>query len=130
MKEFIFILFLTPLTFLILSFPLASLISSQAAGSFHAAQADPWVHRVWWDKWFSWLALGGPPGRYIIGTALGYWVLADDLYPNCGQRLGCLIETPHLIVVTTVVYAFTLSLFALVFSLTFSHAWSRLKGII
>ena len=116
MKEFTLMLFLTPLIFLILSFPLAPHLSSQAAVSFQASQADAWAHRVWWDKWLSWLALGGPPGRYIIGTALGYWVLGDELYADCGRRLGCLIATPHLSVMITAAYASALSLFTMVIS--------------
>jgi hypothetical protein len=114
MKEFMFILFFTPITFLILVYPVSSLLSSQATVLLHASQADAWAHRVWWDRWLSWLALGGPPGRYIIGTALGYWVLDKSLYTDCGERLGCLIQKPHLCVMVTAVYASGLSIFALV----------------
>ncbi|KAF8508889.1 DHHC palmitoyltransferase-domain-containing protein [Gautieria morchelliformis] len=113
MKEFMFMLFLTPVTFLLLAYPLSSLLSSQATVSLHASQADAWAHRVWWDRWLSWLALGGPPGRYIIGTALGYWVLDSSLFTDCGERLGCLIQNPHLRVMVTAVYASGLSIFAL-----------------
>lgn len=109
-------LFLTPVTFFVLTYPIFSLLSSQAADSLRASQADAWARRVWWDTWLSWLALGGPPGRYIIGTALGYWVLDDTLHTDCGQRLGCWILIPHFSVMVTAAYASIMSIFALVIS--------------
>lgn len=114
MKEFLLMLFLTPVTLFVLTYPLVSLLSSQAAVSLRASQADAWAHRVWWDRRISWLALGGPPGRYLVGTVLGYWVLDYSQYPDCGRRLGCLILIPHPSFMLTVVYASSLSLFTLV----------------
>lgn len=36
-----------------------------------ASQQNEWIRRNWWDKWYSWLFVGGPPGRWIVGTVLG-----------------------------------------------------------
>jgi DHHC palmitoyltransferase len=120
MKEFIFMLFLTPVTLFLLTYPLGSLLFTQVRLSLHASQADAWAHRVWWDRRISWLALGGPPGRYLIGTVLGYWALEYDQYADCGQRLGCLVQNPHPSVMLTAVFASSMSLFALVHIVNFS----------
>ncbi|KAF8573589.1 hypothetical protein K439DRAFT_947892 [Ramaria rubella] len=113
MKEFLFMLFLTPVTFSVLTYPIVSLLLSQVILALDASQANSWAHRVWWDRWISWLALGGPPGRWAVGTALGYWVLDPELYTGCGRQFGCLIQEPHLSVAVTVVYASVLSVFTL-----------------
>lgn len=36
-----------------------------------ASQQNEWIRSNWWDKWYSWLFFGGPPGRWIVGTVLG-----------------------------------------------------------
>lgn len=113
MKSFLFMLFLAAVTSLVLTLPIISPLFSHATAALYASHADPWAKRVWWSRWLSWLVLGGPPGRWIGGTILGYWVL-DATHASCGQRLGCLVQDPHLRFLLTVLYGFLLGIFSLV----------------
>jgi len=113
MKEFLAILIITPLAFFLLAFPLLSLLSSQSNLALASSDSSPWAHDIWWDRWYSWIAFAGPPGRWVVGTALGYWALDQDVIVSC-DGLGCVVKNPHLQVLATACYGFLLGIFCLV----------------
>ncbi|KAF8507946.1 DHHC palmitoyltransferase-domain-containing protein [Hysterangium stoloniferum] len=110
MREFLSLLFIVPFAVCSLIYPIFSILHQQSSLALHSSRVDPWAQGIWWDKWFSWMALGGPPGRWAVGTAIGYWVLDSKL---CGQRLGCIIQDPHLSVLVTAAYGVLLGIFSL-----------------
>jgi len=110
MREFLSLLFIIPFAVCSLVYPIFSILRHQSSLALHSSQTDPWAQGIWWNKWFSWMALGGPPGRWIVGTAIGYLVLDSK---SCGQRVGCIIQDPHLIVLVTAAYGFLFGIFSL-----------------
>lgn len=62
---------LTPLLITVAFFPTFHLIRMRVLQALSASQQNEWIRRNWWDKWYSWLFVGGPPGRWIVGTVLG-----------------------------------------------------------
>ena len=73
--------------------------------SLSTSRADEWCREFWWDTWYSWVFLGGPPGRYVVGSFLGFRLLKRRRGSE-GSFPGSIIELPHLRV--AVMFAFTL----------------------
>ena len=83
-------------------------LSSHILNALSASKIDPHACRVWWDNWYSWVVVGGPPGRWVVGLILG---LRITRRPSSGvHRLGDMVRYPS---VTLVVIAGSGMLFAL-----------------
>ena len=83
-------------------------LSSHILSALSASTIDPHTRRVWWDNWYSWVVVGGPPGRWIVGLFLGLRITrrpSSELH-----RLGDMIRYPS---VSLVVIAGCGALFAL-----------------
>lgn len=64
--------------------------------SLSTSRADNWCREFWWDTWYSWIFIGGPPGRYIVGSFLGFRLLRRERGPEGDNFPGSIIELPHL----------------------------------
>lgn len=93
--------------------PIASVFLKQIHTALKISQADDWAREIWWDWWASWVIFGGPLGRWVIGTGLGY-VILKDLRSADPSLPGQIIEQPHLRVAVIVVLSVLFSLFTLV----------------
>ena len=72
--------------------------------SLSASRADEWCREIWWDTWYSWIFIGGPPGRYIFGSFLGFRLLGRGRMPE-GNFPGSIIELPHLRVIVMLLFS-------------------------
>ncbi|QRW03066.1 DHHC palmitoyltransferase [Ceratobasidium sp. AG-Ba] len=88
---------------------------------------DPTCSRIWWDWWGSYLVFGGPGGRWVLGTALGYWVAKHEP-PSNPQRchFGLLFMRPNFSAAVTLATALSLAGFCLV--LAIQMAFRLLRG--
>ena len=55
--------------------------------------------RYWWDWPGSWVVIGGPPGRWIVGTILGFLLIWNERELDGPSYPGQMIEEPHFRVV-------------------------------
>jgi hypothetical protein len=79
-----------------------------------ASHADAWATAVWWNRLYSWIFCGGPAGRWVVGTLLGFRVLREHRVPEPSWLSGSLVAQPHARVVVLVGIAALLWLFAVV----------------
>ena len=73
---------------------------------------DPHTRQVWWDCWYSWVVVGGPPGRWIVGLFLGLRIIrrsSSEVY-----RLGDMIRYPNVSLVAVAGSGALLALFTTV----------------
>ncbi|CUA78129.1 hypothetical protein RSOLAG22IIIB_02747 [Rhizoctonia solani] len=67
--------------------PVISPILDGAHAMYLVSRSHPGCNRLWWDWWGSYVIFGGPGGRWVLGTALGYWVAKPQAPVNphtCG----------------------------------------------
>jgi hypothetical protein len=79
-----------------------------------ASQADPWAKRVWWDWLGSWVFVGGPFGRWTVGTILGVRILKAKLHNSDQHFPGSIVEQPHLRIIVVAGFGSVLCIFAMV----------------
>jgi hypothetical protein len=117
LKAFLLLLYLTVLAIPIGVSPIYHPLLQHVKSALSVSQADPHVRRVWWDKWYSWLFVGGPPGRWLIGMMFGFDILKRDSTPP-GTQLewldGSFIALPHIRLVVLVAASSLLAIFSLV----------------
>jgi hypothetical protein len=82
-------------------------LSSHILNALSASVMDPHTCRVWWDRWYSWVVVGGPPGRWIVGLFLGLRLTQRP--PSEVHQLGDMIRYPS---ISLVVIAGSATLFA------------------
>jgi len=82
-------------------------LSSHILNALSASTMDPHTYHVWWDRWYSWVVIGGPPGRWIVGLFLGLRITRRP--PSGVHQLGDMIRYPS---VSLVVIAGTGTLLA------------------
>ncbi|KAF9453584.1 hypothetical protein P691DRAFT_22803 [Macrolepiota fuliginosa MF-IS2] len=126
MKMFLSVLFVTPVAFTIGVFPVVRLLWSQILDALEASRMDPNTQRIWWSRIYSW-ALGGPLGRYLFGTILGFRILKGNLDVIDNQTSGSLVEVPHVGLHMTVIVGFVVSIFS--FILAIKTSLQLLKGL-
>ena len=79
---------------------------------------DPWARQYWWDQWYSWIFIGGPPGRWFLGALLGF--RARKRYTRNAGVLsegfmdGSFVERPHARLVLIAAAGSLLGVFAFV----------------
>ena len=73
--------------------------------SISTSRADEWCREFWWDTWYSWIFIGGPPGRYIVGSFLGFRLLKRGRGPEEDDFPGGIIELPHLRMVLMLLFS-------------------------
>lgn len=114
MTEFLALLYITPTTFFIAAFPVLRPLLNHVQVALATSQADPWAKHVWWDWPGSWIFIGGPFGRWVVGTVLGLRILDATHHDADSGRPGSVVEQPHLGLLIVTSLGFLFSLFALV----------------
>jgi len=114
LKIFLTLLVLTSVTVPIASLPVLPVLRTHVMAALTASHADAWATAVWWDRLYSWIFCGGPAGRWIVGTLLGFRVLREHRVPEPSWLSGSLVAQPHARVVILVSIAALLWLFAVV----------------
>lgn len=113
MKAFLTLLAVTSVTVPLASLPILAVLKSHVVAALAASHADTWVTDVWWDRPYSWVLCGGPPGRWIVGTLLGFHMLRARRIPEPWLS-GCVIAQPHARIVILVGAAALLWIFSVV----------------
>ncbi|KIK99364.1 hypothetical protein PAXRUDRAFT_822847 [Paxillus rubicundulus Ve08.2h10] len=111
MKEFLLLLCLAPVAFLVGAGPVIWSLIRHVVSAYYASRSDAWVNEIWWDWPGSWFLFGGPLGRPIFGTLLGYSVLRVTQEPS--GLPGQAIERPHLGIAIVAGIALLTSVFCL-----------------
>lgn len=112
MKAFLIFLVAIPIAFSVGVSPVASMLWHQFVDTLKISQVDPRLQHVWWAKSHSWF-LGGPVGRYLIGTVLGLYALREQRISG-GQVDDSLFESPHSRTVLVALIGLAISFFSLV----------------
>ena len=116
LKAFLALLALTSVTVPLASLPVLSILRAHVIAALAASHADPWVTAVWWSRVYSWIFCGGPAGRWVVGTLLGFRVLREQRIPEPEPSWlsGSLVAQPHARVLVLVGAGTLLWLFAVV----------------
>ena len=114
MKTFLALLALTSITVPLAILPVVSILRAHVIAALAASRADPWATAVWWSRIYSWIFCGGPAGRWVIGTLLGFRVLREQRISEPSWLSGSLVAQPHARVVILAGGATLLWLFAVV----------------
>jgi hypothetical protein len=114
MKTFLALLYIAPTTLFIAVLPVLRPMANHIRLALSVSQADPWTRRVWWDWLGSWVFVGGPFGRWVIGTILGFRILKANLNELDPKSPGCIVEQPHLRIIVVAGFGSMLCLFAMV----------------
>ncbi|KAG8769007.1 hypothetical protein FRC12_005223 [Ceratobasidium sp. 428] len=123
-KAFLVLLAITGLGVWIMALPVIHPILDGAYSMYTVSRADAKSSRLWWDWWGSYVVFGGPGGRWVLGTALGYWIAELDEPPNPQRcRFGLLFMKPNFSVAVTLAVALSLAAFCTVLAL---QMWFRL----
>ena len=88
--------------------------------SLSTSRADEWCREFWWDTWYSWIFIGGPPGRYVVGSFLGFRLLGRERGSE-GSFPGSIIELPHLRVAIMFVFTVIFVVISVVRLVTFQR---------
>jgi len=126
MKAFLTLLAVTSVTVPLASLPVLPILKSHVVAALAASHADTWITDVWWDRPYSWVLCGGPPGRWIVGTLLGFRVLRARRIPEPWLS-GSVIAQPHARVVILVGAAALLWIFSV--SMTVAIARDVTRGL-
>ncbi|KAJ6624940.1 DHHC palmitoyltransferase-domain-containing protein [Mycena sp. CBHHK59/15] len=108
MKAFLFMLCLAPTAYAFSVAPIHRIMAHHMSIALAVSQQDPWAREVWWDWYGSWIFVGGPPGRWTLGVALGFHILKTRRRHDLP-----LIEQPNLRLFTICTIGLIFSLFAL-----------------
>lgn len=113
MKPFLCLLCLTPVTVILAVAPIAYTLLQHVLLATATSRSNSWATNSWWNWYGSWIFFGGPFGRWIWGTVLGFHILKASRVNAYGLP-GMVVEQPHLRVVAMAMPAMILSLFCLV----------------
>jgi len=96
------------------SLPILPVLRIHVIAALAASHADAWATSVWWNRLYSWIFCGGPAGRWVVGTLLGFRVLREQRTPDPSWFNGSLVVQPHSRVIILVGFAALMWLFAVV----------------
>lgn len=113
-KTFLALLYVAPVTFLIAVLPILRQMANHIRLALSVSQADPWTKRVWWNWFGSWVFVGGPFGRWAVGTILGFRILKSNRHEIDEHFPGSIVEQPHLRIIVVAGFGSMLCLFAMV----------------
>jgi hypothetical protein len=119
------LLALTSVTVPLASLPLLPILRTHVIAALAASHADPWATAVWWNRPYSWIFCGGPPGRWVVGTLLGFRVLREQRIPEPSWLSGSLVTQPHARMVILVGAATLLWLFAVAMTIVVAVGVTR-----
>lgn len=112
-KIFLSFMGLASFTILILVLPVAPLLWKHATVAWYTSLSDPWAYGIWWNRWYSWILVAGPLGRWPVGIGLGFRILQEDNQWD-NWRMGSMINEPNLTVFVMVQVAILLACFMMV----------------
>jgi hypothetical protein len=92
---FLGFLALASITVCALVVPVAPLLWKHTMKALYTSLQDPWASEIWWHRWYSWVLIGGPLGRWPVGIGLGQYVLQKKNPPS-NWKLGSMINGPSL----------------------------------
>lgn len=124
LKAFLSLLVLTSATVPLASLPILPILRTHIVAALTASYADTWATTIWWDHLYSWIFCGGPVGRWVVGTLLGFRVLRERRIIEPSWFSGSLIAQPHARVVILVGFGTLIWLFAIV------RNFSRCRAVI
>lgn len=124
LKPFLLLLLTFAFTVLVAIAPVWRVLIAHALRAIAVSQATPLTRKYWWDWPGSWMVLCGPPGRWIVGAILGFWLLQAKRKPTLPSYAGQLIEEPYFRVVAIAFFFLAVSIFALV-----RHTHSTFKSL-
>ncbi|VDB99888.1 unnamed protein product [Peniophora sp. CBMAI 1063] len=130
MKAFLALLYFTALMVPLAIWPIRKKIVQHVSHALFVSHEDPWARQYWWDQWYSWIFIGGPPGRWFVGAILGF--RASKRYSkNIGMFEGSpidgsFIEEPHARLVIIAAAGSLLGAFAFVMAIVTTR--DLLKG--
>ncbi|KIM90581.1 hypothetical protein PILCRDRAFT_812340 [Piloderma croceum F 1598] len=125
-KAFLALLYVAPVTFFIAVLPILRQMANHIRLALSVSQADPWTKRVWWNWLGSWVFVGGPFGRWAVGTILGFRVLKSNRHEIEEHFPGSIVEQPHLRTIVVAGFGSMLCLFAM--GLAALITWNVLRG--
>ena len=114
LKAFLSLLLLTSVTIPLASLPILPVLRTHVVAALTASHADAWATAVWWNHLYSWIFCGGPAGRWVVGTLLGFRVLRERRITEPSWFSGSLVVQPHARLVILVGFATLIWLFAVV----------------
>ncbi|KAI9510524.1 hypothetical protein F5148DRAFT_572564 [Russula earlei] len=126
LKAFLALLVLTSVTVPLASLPVLPILKRHITAALAASHADAWATNIWWSRPYSWILCGGPPGRWAIGTLLGFRTLRERRIPEASWLSGSLVVQPHARMVILVGIGILFWLFAI--SMTVVVAVNVTKG--
>ncbi|KAL5492235.1 PFA4_2 [Sanghuangporus weigelae] len=111
MPAFLLILIITPVLFLAAVSPIIPILPARISHVFWVSRQTLWIREQWWDRWYSWVFIAGPPGRYMVGTLLGLKQMQDTECQGyeC-ESPGTAIAKPGIRLILTIVFAVFLSI--------------------
>lgn len=118
LKVFLFLLVLTSVTVPLASLPILPVLRTHVVTALTVSHADAWATAIWWNRLYSWIFCGGPAGRWIVGTLLGFRMLREHRITEPSWFSGSLVAQPHARLVILVGFAILLWLFAVVMTIT------------
>jgi len=127
MKAFLLLLYTTPVVVPICVYPVGYKLFQHVTNAISASQADEWAWQFWWDRWYSWVFVGGPPGRWFIGAILGFDILKHEQPISVeGWFDGSIVEYPHTRIIFAAAASLLLCVFAFAMAVVTTH--DLLKG--
>ncbi len=81
--------------------------------AYQASKTDPWIVSHWWDRSYSWILFGGPPGRFVGAALLGFGALKRNGGESGNQTrvLGTMVSEPNMVMLLTVMATLLFTLF-------------------
>ncbi|KAK7031415.1 Palmitoyltransferase [Favolaschia claudopus] len=112
MRNFLALLVLVPVAYSVSMVQLYHPLVRHISLALDASHQDPWTNQMWWDWYGSWIFFGGPFGRWIFGTALGFRILKTRRRTDLP-----LLEQPNLRLFSICSIGLLFSLFALILAI-------------
>ncbi|KAF7317907.1 Palmitoyltransferase [Mycena kentingensis (nom. inval.)] len=78
MPHFLALLLVVPLTCAFCILPVWRVLLQRSQKALAISRGDVWAREIWWDWWGSWILVGGPMGRWVVGIALGTRILVAE----------------------------------------------------
>lgn len=98
----------------ILAAPICPIAWKHFLEALRFSRQDPTAQAYWWDRWYSWILVGGPFGRLPVGAAFGYHLLAAQGRRGSLWEIGTIITQPSMSLYLTLLLAVGFALFAFV----------------
>ena len=110
-KTFLAFLSATTITVIVLILPVSQIVWRHTMKALEVSLQSEFSRSYWWDRWYSWVLVGGPLGRWPVGAAFGYHLLSMRSAPSSYWHMGYMISEPNLTLFLIILVALGLALF-------------------